>query len=221
MRLFPLRMWLCCLLLAAAGRTPAAEPDPFPEADLEDRIERVNEGQLRFLREPPPRPVHHHHNRITISEQSIGGGWVTLEQCHYHLDPVAAVEIVYHPQRIRGIHVLSSKGVDSSRVLGPSVQLSGVKRGASLCLQAESRALQTLGEGHYRLRNGPYMRRFLDGYYPMRVSLEVRYPPHRLSLIGFHPAPGASGQVLQETGRVVWEGWFEGRLYTDFDFRER
>ncbi|MGD8911541.1 MAG: hypothetical protein PVJ68_02195 [Candidatus Thiodiazotropha sp.] len=47
---------------------------------------------------------------------------------------------------------------------------------AAICLQAETQSLHPTGQGGYQLRNGPYMRRFLDGYYPMLLTLQVDYP---------------------------------------------
>ena len=75
-------------LLLLAGI--AAGDDGFPAADddLSAIIEAVNEGQLVFLSAPPDGEIHHHINRITITESSLDDGWVKLVQCHEHLDPV-------------------------------------------------------------------------------------------------------------------------------------
>lgn len=195
----------------------SAEPE-FPDDDVEARIARVNEGDLRFLSEPPEKPVHHHHNRIEIGPDSLGTGWVRLSQCHRNLDPVPATEIVYRPERIRNLRIVEVEGVGASWVEGASVQLEDVGQGASLCVAAESRALEPLPGGGYRLRNGPYMRRFLDGFYPMRVSLDIRYPTDRMRLIRFDPPAKPGYRVEAEPGRIRADGWFEGMLFTRFDF---
>ena len=211
--------WL--LLILTSHCTVANGFDSFPDDDLETRIDRVNEGELVFLAAPTERPVHHHDNRILITTSSMKDGWVTLGQCHYHLDPVGATEIVYHRQRIRKLRILSTERINKSRVEGPSVQLSGIGLNATICIQAESQALVPLEKGGYRLKNGPFMRRFLDGYYPMHVTMEVLYPAGQLLFASFRPSPGRSGRIEKSGGRIFWDGWFEGRLFTEFDFIEK
>lgn len=213
-----LLMSLGLLLSSPIPASDEARELGFPDDDLEARLARVSDGELTLLESAPADPVHHHSNSIWITKSSLMDGWVKLEQCHSQLDPVAETQIVYHPERIRKIRILSSDKIDQSRVEGASVQLSGIDREARLCLSAESRALTHLGKGHYRLRNGPYMRRFLDGYYPMRVSLEIIYPPQQLELIDFRPAPGGSGKTLQKPDRILWDSWSKGQLFTEFDF---
>ena len=212
------RLFFIALVLTLPLR---AEEPAFPDDNLEERVAKVNEGPLAFLPLPPAPGVHHHYNEITVSARSLDDGWVTLKQCHRHLDPVAATQIVYNAQRIRSLVVLSSRNLSAVWVEGPSVQLRGISKDAEVCLQAESRAMQRLTDGRFRLRNGPYMRRFLDGYYPLRVTLDIRYPELLLALIDYSPAPRPGLELKQITGNVRLEGWFEGRLFTQFDFRRR
>jgi hypothetical protein len=202
---------------SAIGATPP-ETDPWDQPDLQEQVAAVSDGELRFVSEQRAAGAHAHRNRIRITEESLADGWVALEQCHQHLDAVPAVQIVFHPQRIRALRVLSAAGIAQARVEGHSVQLRDVSRGASLCLRGESRALHDLGGGQYRLRNGPYMRRFLDGYYPMRVSLDIGYPAQRLRLASHSPASQPGLKVTQEIGKVELDAAFEGRLVTCFDF---
>jgi hypothetical protein len=131
---------------------------------------------------------------------------------------VAETQIVYHSERIRKLQLSSSANIAKAWVEGPAVQLKDIGPRASLCLQAESRALSTTGQGRYRLKNGPYMRRFLDGYYPMRVSLEIHYPAELLKLADLRPQPGKAGRLELHDGTIRWDGWFTGRLFTEFDF---
>lgn len=216
--MFGVFLLLILLLPAMLPAGAAEEAWDFPDDDLEQRLSEVSEGELTLLQSPPQQPVHHHHNRIRIDASSLGDGWVNLEQCHHHLDPVGELEIVYHPERIRNLRILSLENIGSGRVSNARVALSDVGQGASLCLAAESRALSLLDNGRYRLRTGPYMRRFLDGYYPMHVSIEIGYPPRLLELTAFSPQPGASGGMQRQPGLVRWESWFKGALYTEFDF---
>ncbi len=216
----PLKKGLFCIALTLAPPLPEEEP-AFSDDNLEERIAKVNEGRLHFLPPPPAPGVHHHYNEISVSEQSLRDGWVELKQCHSHLDPVGATQIVYNPARTRALTVLSSKNLVESWVEGPSVQLRGIAENAEICIQAESRALHKLTENRYRLRNGPYMRRFLDGYFPLRVTLDIRYPGDLLELTGHSPSPQPGLEINRETGNVRLEGWFEGRLTTQFDFHRR
>ena len=214
--LFLIPLLLLPLSLPAQERE---EQWAFPDDELEQRLAEVGEAELILLQSPPSQPAHHHHNHIRIRPSSLQDGWVGLEQCHHQLDPVGALEIGYHPDRIRNLRILSSRNIGSSRVVDARVELSDIGRDASLCLAAESRALNRLADGRYRLRNGPYMRRFLDGYYPMHVSLEIGYPAQLLELDGFSPQPGSAGGVELHPGLARWEAWFKGELFTEFDFR--
>lgn len=65
------------------------------------------------------------------------------------------------------------------------------------------------------IRNGPFMRQFLDGFYPMRVSLDVRPPPGRLRFAGIAPPEQDGFRVTQDEHRVRVDILFEGRLHTE------
>jgi hypothetical protein len=173
---------------------------------------------LEFLLRPPAEPVHHHYNRIRITTSSLQDGWVVLDQCHRHLDSVPKLEIVYNPQRIRNIRIVSRRNIGTVNLVGANLQLSDIQSAAEICLVADSKALHNLGNGAYQLRNGPYMRRFLDGYYPMRLSLEVNYLNSRLRLVGQRPLPTQPIEDTSNDGLFKWSGWFTGRLSTEIDF---
>jgi hypothetical protein len=95
--------------------------------------------------------------------------------------------------------------------------LEEVGERARLCLALDSRALAREGDA-FVLRNGPYMRKFLDGYYPMRVSMDVVYPQESLRFADIQPTPTQGMRVDAETGRVSVDAWFEGRLTTQLRF---
>ena len=215
----PLRSFCVAAWLGlTSASTASEETPPFTEEAWDEPPTEVNEGVLEFLTIAPPKPVHHHQNLIRIKPSSLQDGWVEMQQCHSHLDPVPRLEIVYHPQRIRNIRVVSYRNIGTARVEGPSLQLSDIGPAAEICLTADSRALHILDNGALQLRNGPYMRRFLDGYYPMRLSLEVHYPPSRLRFNGQRPLPEASTLNSPPEGVFKWSGWFTGRLSTEIDF---
>jgi hypothetical protein len=202
-------------LATAFGET--SEPD-WSEWDLEARVAEVSDSGLHLLPDGVSPTVHRHENRIRIGPAGLADGWVALEQCHTHLDAVPATQITFAPERIRNLRVTSAVHIGRAWVEGHSVQLEDIETGARLCLAAESRALRDLGGGYYRLRNGPYMRRFLDGYYPMRVRIEVRYPAETLRFLRPQPAAQPGFEVRSEPGRVRVDAVFEGRLFTCLDF---
>jgi hypothetical protein len=210
---------LFCVLIQPAF---ADEPWPdFPEAGLEKRISEVSGGELEFLATPPAEPVHHHENRIRILPESLESGWVLLEQCHRHLDRVPLLEIVYHPDQIRNIRIRSTRNIDHSRVFDAGIELRGIHADALICLSAESRALHLQASGRFLLRNGPYMRRFFDGYYPLHLSMEIDYPAQLLSLQSVSPQTPDTPAYTREAGKLRWEAWFRGRLYTEIRFSRK
>jgi len=99
-----------------------------------------------------------------------------MRQCHTHMDPVPSAQVVYNGECIRRLRISSFKDIRKACVEDHTVQLRDIGHGARLCIEAETLALQAQGEGLYTLSNGPYMRRFLDGYYPMHVTMDVDYP---------------------------------------------
>jgi hypothetical protein len=207
-------------LIAQSGLQAASDqwPDDF---DLEAQIALVNEGELAFLPSAAAADAHYHHNRIAITEASLDLGWVDLVQCHENIDSVPAAQILFRADGIRNLQIDHAQNIGRAWVEGHSVQLEDVGPQAELCIRAQSRALQSLGDGLFRLRNGPYMRRFLDGYYPMRVALEIEYPGQRLRLVGQTPASQEGFEVAMTQGALQVDATFEGRLVTCFDFCEQ
>lgn len=181
--------------------------------------DEVNEGALVFLTQPPSRQVHHHQNHLVIDADSVLNGWVRLNQCHDHLDRVPRAQIMYNRDRIRDLQITTSGNIEQSWVEDNTVQLRNVQENARLCVQAWTRALRSNGDGSYSLKNGPFMRRFLDGYYPMRVSMQIDYAASGLQLIAINPIRQQGFDVMEEDGSLAFDAWFEGRLKTEFLFR--
>ncbi|MFA9460690.1 hypothetical protein [Thiohalorhabdus methylotrophus] len=195
---------LSTLFLAAlCGVRPAAAEQP----------------PLRFLAEPPQQAVHHHINRITITPETLRSGWAGLFQCHDNMDALGATQIVFSEERTRALEVVRTRNIDRARVAGARVLLDGVEPGAKVCLRAESRVLERTGDGHLVVRNGPFMRRLLDSYFPMHVTLVVDFPADRLRYVAIEPTPRPGLAVDKETGRITVEAWFEGVLRTRLRFR--
>lgn len=209
------RALLACTLLALAGRSMAAatEEDLFFKSTLE-----VNEGVLTFLTTPPTNPTHHHQNRLTIFPSSLDDGWVKLEQCHEHIDAVPSSQIVYREDRIRDLRLTRVENIGKVWVQGHTVQMENIAPAALLCVLAQTRALSADGNGGYTLSNGPYMRRFLDGYYPMRVSVAVLLRVPGLRYVAIAPPAQDGFAVYQDTDEVGYDTWFEGELNTHIRF---
>ena len=208
------RLFLCAILLPAWVWAAPSEEEMFFKG-----VSEVNEGGLRFLPSPPEKPVHHHQNHVFLGEDSLNTGWVRLEQCHQHLDPVPSMQIVYNRERIRDIRVERRENIGKAWVHEHTVQMEQVEANALICIRAETRALSSDGEGIYSLANGPYMRRFLDGYYPMRVSMKVSIETPRIGFLDVEPRAQPGFAVSQHVNEVGYDAWFEGRLTTLIRFR--
>ena len=210
---------LLILLLVATGVGQAAADNAveawLDEPEFDPAL--VNEGELILHTDPPAEPVHAHHNRITLTTDSLRDGWAALYQCHTHMDAVPDAQVVFRPGRIRGLEVASTVAIGQAWVDGHTVQLKSVEHGAELCLRAESRVV-TLADGGFFVRNGPFMRSFLDGYYPMHVTLEIVLPPGDWQLFGSRPASQPGFEVQYTAGRVTADAWFSGELRTEFHF---
>lgn len=204
------------LLAASASSLAATEEEMFFKGTAD-----VNEGDLKFVSPPTDRAVHHHHNSITIGDASLAGGWVQLEQCHENLDAVPSAQIVYGKDRIRNIQVLENRNIGAAWVEDHSVQVRDVERQARLCISAETQALSRNGEHSWNLSNGPYMRKFLDGYYPMRVSMRVHLKTDRLRFVDINPEAQPGFQVIQTADGLAYDTVFEGVLRTIIRFDGR
>jgi hypothetical protein len=194
---------LLVLLAALAVAAPA-------RADFETLD--INEGELRFLSEPPRNPPHLHSSHVQITEDTLRSGWVRTRQCHYHLDQVRALQIVFNPARMRQLQILRADNVGRAWIEGPTVQLEDVGANAIVCITSENRTLRRREDGRgWEWRGGPYMRRFLDGYFPMQVKLLVDYPAHLLELGAIEPG-ALKLKAVSQPGHVRIEALFEGRL---------
>ena len=216
---------LFCILLSFAPGVWGQSPEVAADQDEWSRLEQemaqqkqaleVNEGELRFLDHPPEAASHFHHTRLLITEQSLRDGWVRMYQCHSDLDKVDASQIVYPKERISNIKVLSSQNIGSVRVEGHTVQMKGIASGSKICLSADRRALSS-EQGKYHLKLGPFIRRFLDGYYPMHVRVEVCFPK---TLQLMNSIPVSAMQHSDDDSRYAdIDVWVVGELNIEFVF---
>lgn len=187
------------------------------EDDLKSQTDHVNEGELEFLSVPPAKVVHHMHNIVILDGDSRDSGWVRLEQCHYNIDQVPRAQIVFSRERIRNLQIRNAENMGKAWVEGASVQLTDIGEDSSLCLEADSRALRVNDDGSFRIENGPFMRRFLDGYYPMRVSEQILLADSGLRFSAIKPVQQPGFEVEVNVDTVHFDAWFEGRLRTEVE----
>ncbi len=211
---------LSLTMLWGLTATAAPDDDSWWRNQPVERALAVNEGELVFLDQPPGKPVHHHANKVSITRASLRDGWAHLEQCHENLDAVAELQIVFNPERVRKLVVRKVRNVGHAWVEGASVQLTNVGHNALVCLSAETRSLRILGDGLYELRSGPFMRRFLDGYYPIHVTFDIDYPKE-IDLVDASPDAQPGVALTLKPQHIRLDTWFEGRLTTRFRFGDR
>ncbi|WFE68201.1 alpha/beta hydrolase [Thiomicrospira sp. R3] len=171
----------------------------------------ATESNARFI-EPFSLDEHYSmRNQIELTEQSLKTGWADLIQCHANLDAVAQLQIVYNAEHTRHIEILSQQSIDLAWVEGSSVQMQGLNRGAQICIYAQTLALQAHDQG-YLLERGPFMRRFLDGYFPMHVELTINWPGLALQPKHILPVPQPGLVVTQSDQALSLNYWFQGQL---------
>jgi hypothetical protein len=212
-------MWLINIMGAKASEE-WDDWDSQLKNDYEAKALAVNEGDLEFLAELPDKPLPVLRNQLTISRQSLKDGWIDMVQCHSQLDSVALAQVLYHPQRTRNIRILSSKNIKHVWVEDNSVQMEDISANASLCVQAQVKALYSNFNGSYSMRNGPFLRKFLDGYYPMQVTMDVTFPESRLSFEAITPQQQSGFNVHHEHNSMNIEAWFVGELEIEIYFTD-
>lgn len=218
------RMLLILVLLASPVFTHAddaqrqAEEDWF-NAPPDPSAADVNEGQLAFLSQKPTKHVHHLSNTLTISDQTVRDGWAHMRQCHENLDKVPATQIVFRADRIQDLRILSFNGIKEAKVEGATVQLRDVGAGAKICLGLRTKSLYPQPDGTYHISNGPFMRKFLDGYYPMHVSMEIILNSKKIHFYDITPSKQTGFAVAVLPRIIEFDAWFEGRLTTLIRFK--
>ncbi len=215
--------WLILLLFVPLA-APAEEISPeelerwFESDEFAPPRALPGSGELSFIEPRPQAGLHHHSNILTIVPASLRDGWVRMEQCHANMDAVGRVEIVFRAGRVRELEVTRSEKIGRAWVEGPSVQLEDVAEGARVCVRAWTRALRINDDGSFTLYNGPYMRRFLDGYFPMHVSAEISFAGTGLKFVAITPPPQPGFEVVRKDEALSYDAWFEGRLVTEIHF---
>lgn len=213
---------ICGLLIPVI--LAAADPpldESWLDEDGESQALRVNEGQLNFIDPIHDQSILYSDTHLWITSESMQTGWVKMRQCYRHLDRVARTDIVYAYREMNNLQVTRSKQIAQVRVKPHAVELEDVGKGAELCVQAKVRILQRLSDKTYSMQNGPYHRKFFDGYYPYHVGLTVHYSSNKLQLKRVEPRPQDGFYVTEKTGILSIDSWFEGELRIGLEFTEK
>jgi hypothetical protein len=196
-----LRLIVCAVTLFAVNPIAALE-----FSDI------ANEGEIKYLKTRPDPGAYSYESRVMISPQSLDSGVVTIATCHRQLDPIRKVVIVFNENRIKNITVKSLEKMKSAEVKDNRVTLTDVERGASICIDLESKALDKVSSGQYTLNAGPLMRRYFDGYLPMSAVLRVDWPKNMLALEKTFPVAQDGVQIAQGVDGVQLDMIFAGKM---------
>ena len=180
----------------------------------------ATEGQIKYLKERPDPGAYSYESRVKITAASLESGSVQIATCHYQLDPIRKVVIVFNPNRIQAIAVKSIDKMASAEVKNNQVVLTDVERGASICIDLQSKALDQVGTGQYRLNAGPLMRRYLDGYLPMAAKIRVDWPTNMLTVEKTAPSEKEGIQVVQGNDGVQLDMIFAGKMTAQIDLKK-
>ena len=183
--------------------------------------EKGGDATLQFIHPAPDEAIPHSYTRLRFDEASHSSGWVMVEQCHQGLDAVPDAEVVYRFSEMRQLRVIRAENIEKTWVEGQSVQLKNVATGAKLCVELQARLLHKIDGGNYRMRYGPFQRRFLDSYFPMHVTLEVGYIESALRFVSVVPAPVPGFSVEDKQGVLRLEARFRGELLLELQFESR
>ena len=192
-----------------------------PHAHSLEFSDIAQEGQLRFLSVHPEPNTYRYESRVQISEDSLSSGVVSILTCHYQLDPIRKVVILFNPKRLQTIQIREASGIGGLEVEGHRVIMTDVTRGAMVCIDLQSKALDRLDESTYRLQAGPLMRRYFDGYLPMQATLSFEWPGDKVALKQTNPAPQPGVKLMQDSDRAQLDIIFAGRLLANIDLQLR
>jgi hypothetical protein len=199
--------------LLVAGFAAWGQASPL---DMEDV---ALEGQLRFLAQRPDLHAYRYEADATIDRHSLQTGVVTLRTCHWQLDPNRRVVVAFNRERVQHIEILEFSGVGRAWVEGHRVELADVQRGGHICIGLRSQALESTGQGRWRLHAGPLMRRYLDGYLPMDAKLSLKWPPGLLAVEHTQPAPQPGVRLTESDDGATLDVTFAGRMSATWALR--
>ena len=204
-------------VLSAKEYLSPEEIEKWFNSDDELPISKVNDGQLTFLTSSTKKNIFNSVINIFVDQKSIDDGWTKLTQCYSNLDPIHRTAVVYRKNLIKNLTVLSSKNIKGTNVSDNKVFLKDVSKNAMLCIGASARNFYQNKDRTFSLVNGPYHRKFLDGYYPYHLKLNINFIP-KLKFSYALPKQQPGFQVQQDSRALFIDTIFEGRLKTEFRF---
>jgi hypothetical protein len=176
----------------------------------------AREGEMKYFAERPDPNGYRYESNVFIDESSLRTGIVSLSTCHFQLDPIRKVVIAFNRNRLISLTVVSHKGMASVQNDGQHITLEGVERGAEICINLESKALEVTQEQEWKLYAGPLMRRYLDGYLPMQADLRIFWPSGLLKLKDSSPQKRAGVVVESHPDGALMQLIFAGRFAGHF-----
>lgn len=207
--------WLLGLVISAAPAAFAADDDL-------ERLLEIGDEPFEPVTWPLRDPPFVHQKSLRLTPSSIGDGWVKNAQCHTRFAKMPSLQIVFNPDTIRNIEIVEAENVAGAWIEGASVQLEQVNENSRLCLRSDNRLLSKNPKtSQYELKVGPFYYRYLDGYFPMRLELDVEFPGSKLRLLDTDPDAGPGIWVQKQPGRVRFESLFQGKLWITFRFEIR
>jgi hypothetical protein len=172
----------------------------------------ASEGEIKFLKERPDPGAYSFQSRVKITPLSLENGSVDIATCHIQLDPIRKVVIVFNPERVQAIAVKSMSKIASAEIKGNQVTLTDVERGATVCIDLRSRALDKITDSTYQLNAGPLMRRYFDGYLPMSAQLRVDWPKDMFTVQSTLPEKKEGVQVVEGNDGMQLDVIFAGKM---------
>ena len=172
----------------------------------------ASEGEIKFLKERPDPGAYSFQSRVKITPLSLENGSVDIATCHIQLDPIRKIVIVFNPERVQAIAVKSMTKVASAEIKGNEVTLTDVERGATVCIDLRSRALDKITDLTYQLNAGPLMRRYFDGYLPMSAQLRVDWPKDMFAVQSTLPEKKEGVQVFEGNDGMQLDVIFAGKM---------
>lgn len=205
---------------AAAAASPAA-PAVVAAGRALEFSDIAQEGELRFLAQYPEPDSYRYESHVRVGADSFDSGIIELSTCHYQLDPIRKIVIAFNPNRLQDLSIKSTQGIGAVEIKGHHVVMADVQRGASICIDLRSKALDRIDQQTYRLQAGPLMRRYLDGYLPMQAKLTFEWPEAMAALHQTQPVPQPGVKLSQHAAGAELTMVFAGRLLAAIDLRRK
>lgn len=210
---FKHKKWGALLLMSLAALSLPAHALEFSDI--------ASEGEVKFFKERPDPGAYAYQSKVMITPESLETGSVNIATCHDKLDQIRKVVIVFNPERIQTIKIKSFNGMGSATVQNNEVELTDVAKGASICIDLQSRALDRLGMGQYKLNAGPLMRKYLDGYLPMSASLSIQWPANLLTVERTVPTANDGVKINQNNQGIQLDMVFAGKMTTQIYLQQK